>query len=149
MEAELGFNDDLEFQIIIFPTSGICACGNYRVIGNDKEDPKFCEQCGVEFVDSRIRRYQMGYIKLACPVTHVWYLKRLPSYIANLLDKPLKELEGLVGDLAVYGTGSEVERQFVERTIWVSVWEMRDLQSWLEGSSKRQHHFVVPGMFHN
>nr|WMI48088.1 RNA polymerase beta' subunit [Hemerocallis hybrid cultivar] len=76
--------------------SGICACGNYRVIGTEKEDPKFCEECGVEFVDSRIRRYQMGYIKLACPVTHVWYLKRLPSYIANLLDKPLKELEGLV-----------------------------------------------------
>nr|QYH44987.1 RNA polymerase beta' subunit [Ottelia sp. 31]QYH45072.1 RNA polymerase beta' subunit [Ottelia balansae]QYH45412.1 RNA polymerase beta' subunit [Ottelia cordata]QYH46090.1 RNA polymerase beta' subunit [Ottelia ovalifolia]QYH46260.1 RNA polymerase beta' subunit [Ottelia sp. hch73_1]QYH46515.1 RNA polymerase beta' subunit [Ottelia acuminata var. acuminata]QYH46600.1 RNA polymerase beta' subunit [Ottelia acuminata var. jingxiensis]QYH46685.1 RNA polymerase beta' subunit [Ottelia sp. g2_1]QYH len=76
--------------------SGICACGNYRVIGAEKEDTKFCEQCGVEFVDSRIRRYQMGYIKLACPVTHVWYLKRLPSYIANLLDKPLKELEGLV-----------------------------------------------------
>nr|UED22347.1 RNA polymerase beta' subunit [Rehmannia glutinosa] len=76
--------------------SGICACGNYRVIGDAKEDPKSCEQCGVEFVDSRIRRYQMGYIKLACPVTHVWYLKRLPSYIANLLDKPLKELEGLV-----------------------------------------------------
>lgn len=40
--------------------SGICACGNYRVIGDEKEDPKFCEQCGVEFVDSRIRRYQMG-----------------------------------------------------------------------------------------
>nr|YP_009143630.1 RNA polymerase beta subunit [Salicornia brachiata]YP_009143714.1 RNA polymerase beta subunit [Salicornia europaea]YP_010469870.1 RNA polymerase beta' subunit [Salicornia ramosissima]AIC37015.1 RNA polymerase beta subunit [Salicornia brachiata]AIC37099.1 RNA polymerase beta subunit [Salicornia europaea]UVF34007.1 RNA polymerase beta' subunit [Salicornia ramosissima] len=76
--------------------SGICACGNYRVIGNEKEEPNFCEQCGVEFVDSRIRRYQMGYIKLACPVTHVWYLKRLPSYIANFLDKPLKELEGLV-----------------------------------------------------
>nr|YP_009669226.1 RNA polymerase subunit beta [Korupodendron songweanum]QCW94224.1 RNA polymerase subunit beta [Korupodendron songweanum] len=76
--------------------SGICACGNYRVIGSEKENPKFCEQCGVEFVDSRIRRYQMGYIKLACPVTHVWYLKCLPSYIANLLDKPLKELEGLV-----------------------------------------------------
>nr|YP_010309396.1 RNA polymerase beta' subunit [Veratrum oblongum]QSV09528.1 RNA polymerase beta' subunit [Veratrum oblongum] len=76
--------------------SGICTCGNYRVIRAEKEDPKFCEQCGVEFVDSRIRRYQMGYIKLACPVTHVWYLKRLPSYIANLLDKPLKELEGLV-----------------------------------------------------
>nr|YP_010925138.1 RNA polymerase beta' subunit [Phalaenopsis zhejiangensis]WKD80152.1 RNA polymerase beta' subunit [Phalaenopsis zhejiangensis] len=76
--------------------SGICACGNYRGIGTEKEDPKFCEECGVEFVDSRIRRYQMGYIKLTCPVTHVWYLKRLPSYIANLLDKPLRELEGLV-----------------------------------------------------
>nr|YP_010292905.1 RNA polymerase beta' subunit [Dapsilanthus disjunctus]ULQ65098.1 RNA polymerase beta' subunit [Dapsilanthus disjunctus]ULQ65186.1 RNA polymerase beta' subunit [Dapsilanthus disjunctus] len=76
--------------------SGFCACGNYRVIGDEKKDQQFCEQCGVEFVDSRIRRYQMGYIKLACPVTHVWYLKRLPSYIANLLDKSLKELEGLV-----------------------------------------------------
>nr|YP_010598589.1 RNA polymerase beta' subunit [Koenigia nummulariifolia]WAL02623.1 RNA polymerase beta' subunit [Koenigia nummulariifolia] len=76
--------------------SGICACGNYRVIGDEKEEPKFCEQCGVKFVDSRIRRYKMGYIKLACPVTHVWYLKRLPSYIANFLDKSLKELEGLV-----------------------------------------------------
>nr|AJE72093.1 RNA polymerase beta ' subunit [Trifolium pratense] len=76
--------------------SGICACGNYQVIGDKKDQPKFCEQCGVEFVNSRIRRYQMGYIKLACPVTHVWYLKRLPSYIATLLDKPLKELEGLV-----------------------------------------------------
>ncbi|KAL9990271.1 DNA-directed RNA polymerase subunit beta' [Helianthus debilis subsp. tardiflorus] len=76
--------------------SGICACGNYRVIGDEKEDPQFCEQCGVEFVDSRIRRYQMGYIKLAYPVMHVWYLKRLPSYIVNLLDKPLNELEDLV-----------------------------------------------------
>ncbi|KAH0447871.1 hypothetical protein IEQ34_023305 [Dendrobium chrysotoxum] len=37
----------------------------------------------VEFVDSRIRRYQMGYIKLTCPVTHVWYLKRLPRTYLN------------------------------------------------------------------
>ncbi|KAF1859153.1 hypothetical protein Lal_00000984 [Lupinus albus] len=70
--------------------------GPIKIIGDKKDDKQFCEQCGVEFVDSRIRRYKMGYIKLACPVTHVWYLKRLPSYIANLLDKSLKELEGLV-----------------------------------------------------
>nr|ULQ68550.1 RNA polymerase beta' subunit [Xyris capensis] len=88
--------------------SGICACGSFlviraekEVIRAEKEDQKFCARCGVEFVDSRIRRYQMGYIKLACPVTHVWYFKRLPSYIANLLDKPLKQLKGLVyGDLS-------------------------------------------------
>nr|YP_009129771.1 RNA polymerase beta' subunit [Vanilla planifolia]YP_009456224.1 RNA polymerase beta [Vanilla pompona]AID52205.1 RNA polymerase beta' subunit [Vanilla planifolia]AUJ22494.1 RNA polymerase beta [Vanilla pompona]QII90215.1 RNA polymerase beta' subunit [Vanilla planifolia] len=76
--------------------SGICSCGNYQEIGAEKEEPKSCEECGVEFVDSRVRRYKMGYIKLACPVTHVWYLKRLPSYIANLLDKPLRDLENLV-----------------------------------------------------
>nr|YP_010291017.1 RNA polymerase beta' subunit [Juncus bufonius]ULQ66607.1 RNA polymerase beta' subunit [Juncus bufonius] len=76
--------------------SGFCACGKYREIESEKENRRFCEQCGVEFVHSRVRRYQMGYIKLICPVTHVWYLKRLPSYIANLLDKPLKELKSLV-----------------------------------------------------
>jgi len=39
--------------------SEICACENYRVIKDKKDDPKFCEQCGIEFIDSRIRRYQM------------------------------------------------------------------------------------------
>nr|YP_009867573.1 RNA polymerase beta' subunit [Drepanocladus aduncus]QKG04770.1 RNA polymerase beta' subunit [Drepanocladus aduncus] len=73
--------------------SGLCACGKYQTI---EKYPKFCEQCGVEFIESRVRRYRMGYIKLGCSVTHVWYLKRLPSYIANLLAKPLKELESLV-----------------------------------------------------
>nr|APX55440.1 RNA polymerase b'-subunit [Torreya jackii] len=75
---------------------GVCACGKSRVIENEKEDHKsnFCAQCGVELVvDSRIRRYQMGYIKLACPVVHIWYFKRRPSYIADLLDKTRKELE--------------------------------------------------------
>nr|BDD17413.1 RNA polymerase beta' subunit [Takakia lepidozioides] len=76
--------------------SGVCACGKYQGVENQKEYSRFCEQCGVEFIESRVRRYRMGYIELACPVTHVWYLKRLPSYIANLLAKPLKELESLV-----------------------------------------------------
>jgi DNA-directed RNA polymerase subunit beta' len=76
--------------------SGICACGIYQGIGDEKDEPQFCEECGVALLNSRVRRYQMGYIKLACPITHVWYLKRLPSYIANLLDKPRKELEDLV-----------------------------------------------------
>nr|AKF43441.1 RNA polymerase beta' subunit [Hypseocharis bilobata] len=96
-KTDTAVKDGLFCERIFGPLkSRICACGNYRVIGDEKEDTKFCNQCGVEFVNSRIRRYQMGYIKLACPVTHVWYLKRLPSYIANLLDKPLKELEDLV-----------------------------------------------------
>lgn len=49
----------------------------------------------IEFVDSWMRRSQIGYLKLACAVAHVWYLKFVPSYIVNFLDKPLKEL-GLV-----------------------------------------------------
>nr|YP_010399879.1 RNA polymerase beta' subunit [Nowellia curvifolia]UQM88645.1 RNA polymerase beta' subunit [Nowellia curvifolia] len=76
--------------------SGVCICGKYQGIENRKKNIKFCEQCGVEFIESRIRRYRMGYIELACPATHVWYLKRPPSCIANLLAEPLKELESLV-----------------------------------------------------
>nr|QBE88840.1 RNA polymerase beta' subunit [Pharnaceum aurantium] len=76
--------------------SGICACGNSRRSGDKKEDHNFCEQCGVEFVDSRIRRYQMGYIKLEYPVLHVWYWKRRPSYILTLLDERRKDLEKLL-----------------------------------------------------
>nr|WVH13667.1 RNA polymerase beta' subunit [Tectaria coadunata] len=76
--------------------SGVCACGNYRSVDNEEEDSNFCKHCGVEFIDSRVRRYRMGYIKLACPVTHVWFLKRIPSYVANLLAKPLKEPESPV-----------------------------------------------------
>ncbi len=40
-----------------------------------------CERCGVEVTESRVRRHRMGYIKLAAPVAHVWYLKGIPSYI--------------------------------------------------------------------
>nr|YP_010307990.1 RNA polymerase beta' subunit [Microlepia speluncae]ULU27971.1 RNA polymerase beta' subunit [Microlepia speluncae] len=76
--------------------SGVCACGNYRSVDNEGEYFNFCKHCGVEFTDSRVRRYRMGYIKLACPVTHVWFLKRIPSYIANLPAKPLKEPESPV-----------------------------------------------------
>nr|YP_009117634.1 RNA polymerase beta [Callitropsis vietnamensis]AJE71176.1 RNA polymerase beta [Callitropsis vietnamensis] len=75
---------------------GVCACVKPPMIENEKEnyDSNFCTQCGVELViDPRIRRYRMGYIKLACPVVHIWYFKRRPSYIANLLDKTRKELE--------------------------------------------------------
>nr|YP_009701071.1 RNA polymerase beta subunit [Parasitaxus usta]QEQ14276.1 RNA polymerase beta subunit [Parasitaxus usta] len=74
--------------------SGVCACGKPKVI--EKEGSKFCKRCGVELTDSRIRRYRMGYIKLACPVVHIWYFQRRPSYIANLLDLTRKDLEGLV-----------------------------------------------------
>nr|BBF91003.1 RNA polymerase beta subunit-1 [Pherosphaera fitzgeraldii] len=75
--------------------SGVCACRKPKVIENE-EGSQFCKKCGVELVDSRIRRYRMGYIKLACPVVHIWYFKRRPSYIANLLDLTRKDLEGPV-----------------------------------------------------
>ena len=48
---------------------------------------QFCPECQVEFTKSRVRRTRMGYIPLAVPVAHVWYLRGRPSYIANLIGK--------------------------------------------------------------
>jgi len=83
-----------------------CHCGRYKRARHRKngDDTIICSQCGVEVTESRVRRYRLGYILLASPVTHVWYLKSIPSYIAILLDKPIKEIEKIVyftGYLAV------------------------------------------------
>nr|UPO65552.1 RNA polymerase beta' subunit [Staurodesmus triangularis] len=75
--------------------SGFCSCGKYKG-PRDSDSPPFCEQCGVELTDSRVRRHRMGYIQLASPVTHVWYLKNRPSVISHLLEMPLKDVESLV-----------------------------------------------------
>jgi DNA-directed RNA polymerase subunit beta' len=58
-----------------------CKCGKYNGFVLDK----VCDECHVEIVESRVRRYRMGYIDLACPVTHFWYLKGVPNYLCLLL----------------------------------------------------------------
>nr|UPO65633.1 RNA polymerase beta' subunit [Staurastrum margaritaceum]UPO65656.1 RNA polymerase beta' subunit [Staurastrum margaritaceum] len=75
--------------------SGFCSCGKYKGT-RDNDSPPFCEQCGVELTESRVRRHRMGYIQLSSPVTHVWYLKNRPSVISHLLEMPLKDVESLV-----------------------------------------------------
>ena len=52
-----------------------------------------CEKCGVEVIQSKVRRERMGHIELASPVAHIWFLKCLPSKIGNLVDLTLKDLE--------------------------------------------------------
>ena len=52
-----------------------------------------CEKCGVEVTLSKVRRDRMGHIELAAPVSHIWFMKSLPSRIALLLDMTLKDLD--------------------------------------------------------
>jgi DNA-directed RNA polymerase subunit beta' len=52
-----------------------------------------CEKCGVEVIQSKVRRERLGHINLATPVAHIWFLKSLPSRLGTLLDITLKELE--------------------------------------------------------
>src|SRR6478735_9428759 len=67
-----------------------CNCGKYKRM---KHRGVVCEKCGVEVIQSKVRRERLGHITLATPVAHIWFLKSLPSRIGNLLDISLKELE--------------------------------------------------------
>jgi len=67
-----------------------CNCGKYKRM---RHRGVVCEKCGVEVIQSKVRRERMGHIELATPVAHIWFLKSLPSWIGALLDMTLKELE--------------------------------------------------------
>ncbi len=67
-----------------------CNCGKYKRM---KHRGIICEKCGVEVIQSKVRRERMGHIELATPVAHIWFLKSLPSRIGTLLDLTLKEVE--------------------------------------------------------
>ncbi len=67
-----------------------CLCGKYKRM---KHRGVVCEKCGVEVIQSRVRRDRLGHITLATPVAHIWFLKSLPSRIGNLLDVTLKDIE--------------------------------------------------------
>src|SRR5574342_772747 len=67
-----------------------CNCGKYKRM---KHRGIVCEKCGVEVIQSKVRRERLGHISLATPVAHIWFLKSLPSRIGAILDISLKDLE--------------------------------------------------------
>jgi len=70
-----------------------CNCGKYKRM---KHRGVICEKCGVEVIQSKVRRERMAHIKLATPCSHIWFLRSLPSKIGNLLDLTLKNLEKVI-----------------------------------------------------
>ncbi len=67
-----------------------CLCGKYKRM---KHRGVICDKCGVEVTQSKVRRERMGHIELACPVSHVWFFKGLPSRMGHLLDMTMREME--------------------------------------------------------
>jgi len=70
-----------------------CNCGKYKRM---KHRGVICEKCGVEVIQSKVRRERMAHIKLATPCAHIWLLKSLPSKIGNLIDITLKNVEKIL-----------------------------------------------------
>ena len=70
-----------------------CYCGKYKKI---RYKGIVCDKCGVEVTHSLVRRERMGHIELASPVSHIWFLRSIPSKIGLVLDVPMHALEKVI-----------------------------------------------------
>lgn len=70
-----------------------CTCGKYKRI---KYKDVICDRCGVEVTQAKVRRERMGHIELACLVSHIWYLKGVPSRMGYLLEMSTRNLERII-----------------------------------------------------
>jgi DNA-directed RNA polymerase subunit beta' len=83
--------DGLFCEAIFGPTRDWqCYCGKYK---NPRYKGIVCDKCGVEVTRAAVRRERMGHIQLATPVAHIWYTRRIPSYLGLLLDISRRNLD--------------------------------------------------------
>ncbi|MDD5496045.1 MAG: DNA-directed RNA polymerase subunit beta' [Candidatus Omnitrophica bacterium] len=86
--------DGLFCERIFGPTKDYeCNCGKYKRI---KHKGIVCDRCGVEVTRSSVRRERMGHIDLACPVSHVWFFKVIPSRLGVMLGMTSRDIEKVV-----------------------------------------------------
>ena len=86
--------DGLFCEKIFGPTRDYeCTCGKYKRL---RYKGIVCDRCGVEVTKSKVRRERMGHIELATPVSHIWYVKGIPSYIGLCLDMSPRDLEEVI-----------------------------------------------------
>ncbi len=86
--------DGLFCEKIFGPTRDYeCSCGKYKRL---RYKNIVCDRCGVEVTSSKVRRERMGHIELATPVSHIWYVKGVPSYIAVCLDMSPRDVEEVI-----------------------------------------------------
>ena len=70
-----------------------CYCGKYKKI---RYKGIVCDKCGVEVTHSLVRRERMGHIELATPVSHIWFLRTIPSRVGLVLDLSIQALEKII-----------------------------------------------------
>ena len=86
--------DGLFCEKIFGPTRDYeCSCGKYKKL---RYKNIICDRCGVEVTKSKVRRERMGHIELATPVSHIWFVKGIPSYIGLCLDMSPRDLEEVI-----------------------------------------------------
>ncbi len=91
-----------------------CYCGKYKKI---RYKGVICDKCGVEVTRSSVRRERMGHIDLAVPVSHIWYLRGVPSTLSLILDMSVSDLEKVAyfAGLVILEVNEEVRRESLQR----------------------------------
>jgi len=116
-----------------------CYCGKYRGI---RYKGLVCDRCGVDIIKSSVRRERMGHIKLACPVSHIWFLRGVPSTMGTILNLSSQHLEKIAYFASYIITKTdeagkkriwkEIEREYKEK------YKERISKSKTEANNKKQ-----------
>ena len=125
--------DGLFCEKIFGPTKDWeCKCGKYKKM---RYRGTVCDKCGVEVTSAKVRRERMGHIKLACPVSHIWYFKGTPSRIGLILDISPRQLERVLY-FAAYIVLDPGETKLVKQQVMNEQEYQQAVQEYGEGSFK-------------
>ncbi len=109
-----------------------CYCGKYKKI---RYKGIVCDKCGVEVTHSIVRRERMGHIELAAPITHIWFLRGVPSKIGTILDLSVQSLEKVIyfASFIITDVNEAAKEQLIEQVKQ----EYKSKQKMIEGEFKR------------
>ncbi|GAG10553.1 unnamed protein product, partial [marine sediment metagenome] len=124
--------DGLFCERIFGPTKDFeCACGKYKKI---RYKGVICDKCGVEVARAKVRRERMGHIELACPVSHIWFAKGIPSWLGVLLDLSPRNLECVLyfSHYIITSVDEEAHREAIKQLVENNSREIAERQEALE-----------------
>ena len=124
--------DGLFCERIFGPTKDFeCTCGKYKRI---RYKGIICDKCGVEVARAKVRRERMGHIELACPVSHIWFAKGIPSRLGLLLDLSSRNLERVLyfSHYIVTSVDEEARQKAIKQVEESSSQEIAERQRTLE-----------------
>jgi DNA-directed RNA polymerase subunit beta' len=124
--------DGLFCERIFGPTKDFeCYCGKYKRI---RYKGIICDKCGVEVARAKVRRERMGHIELACPVSHIWFAKGIPSRMGLLLDLSPRSLERVLyfSHYIITSVDEAARQEAIEQLKENSSQQIAELQSDLE-----------------
>ncbi len=109
-----------------------CYCGKYKKI---RYKGIVCDKCGVEVTHSVVRRERMGHVELAAPITHIWFLRGVPSKIGTVLDMSIQNLERVIYFASFLIT--HINEEAKEQTSEQVKQERKSKEKMIEGEFKR------------